>query len=332
MAVTNSDGVYRNLGANISQNMSIEDQLEAAGLNWRVRISRARFGDCFQFVSRPQDKSALYRPDSGIIMDYVGTEWEPVQNRDLVEAINEFALLGGGEIERLGFLDEGRVVFAGLKFRNIEVTKENRRVGDIVSQRLIVTNYHQQNKALKVTGFNTRLICTNGMTESVNLRGVKLTHRNLFESEKVKLVLEAAIQGFDIYAQNAALLANIRIEKEQAIAALLATFGKRGMNGLTLPLDEQPAKIHEAIALFQGVAMGAQLETARNTAWGLLNAWTQLENHPTRLRTSVDNFMQDLWWGQRANNQNKLMNSLVRAYTPAHQRQGNQPVAVGAGF
>jgi hypothetical protein len=50
------------------------------------------------------------------------------------------------------------------------------------------------------------------------------------------------------------------------------------------------------LALFEGEGRGATLEGVKGTAWGLLNACTEYNDHHARA-TSIDNRLESAWFG-----------------------------------
>jgi hypothetical protein len=61
--------------------------------------------------------------------------------------------------------------------------------------------------------------------------------------------------------------------------------------------NEQAMK--KAMALYDGAGRGAALPSARNTAYGLLNAVTEFVDHERRAR-STDNRLDSAWFGKGA--------------------------------
>jgi hypothetical protein len=72
------------------------------------------------------------------------------------------------------------------------------------------------------------------------------------------------------------------------------------------------AKNHadNVVKLFDGLAMGADLETAKGTAWGVLNATTEYIDHWKRAR-GVDGRMNSAWFGEGARLKQKAWDEVM---------------------
>lgn len=58
---------HRGIGSDITSDMTIDEQLEVAGLNWEVATSEIKYGDYFQ--NQSDYKKAIYRADNGLLLD-----------------------------------------------------------------------------------------------------------------------------------------------------------------------------------------------------------------------------------------------------------------------
>lgn len=67
------------------------------------------------------------------------------------------------------------------------------------------------------------------------------------------------------------------------------------------------AKVH---ALFHGAGRGADLPSAKDTAYGLLNAVTEFVDHERRARSS-DHRLDSAWFGQGASLKQKALDQAV---------------------
>jgi len=74
--------------------------------------------------------------------------------------------------------------------------------------------------------------------------------------------------------------------------------------------DKKPSRAaNRALALFEGAGIGSELESAKGTAWGALNAVTQLMDWETA-RTG-DARLANAWFGGGVNIKSKAMEELL---------------------
>jgi hypothetical protein len=100
--------VYRGLGAPVNLSMSLDEQLEAAGLDFEISNSPIRYGDRYQHISSQQ--RAIYKKD-GTLLDVVSERWAGnlLQTKDILHVFNDFCAEAGIELERVGAIAQHRI-------------------------------------------------------------------------------------------------------------------------------------------------------------------------------------------------------------------------------
>lgn len=69
--------------------------------------------------------------------------------------------------------------------------------------------------------------------------------------------------------------------------------------------------IQKVQALYDGLGQGAELSSARGTAWGLLNSVTEFVDHQRKAR-SQDYRLDSAWFGQGANIKRKALEEALK--------------------
>lgn len=290
---------HRGIGSDVSASMTLDEQLVAAGLNWDVATSDVSYGDRYESGY----KKAIYRTDTGDLLDCAGKNWIPYQNKDLLEVFHRFCGDAGLSIDHLGALDGGRVIFAGA---DLPISFDVRNVGDIVRGRLLLFNFHKVGFGLQVKIQAERLICTNGMTLPVTMGNRVINHVSAFNANKVEKILESALKNVNQFEATAEKLASTSMSVEQATLLLINEFGNP-----KLPVDQQPAVVDTCLRLFSGGGLGSDLLSAYNTAWGLLNSVTEFFNHRSQIRNGTATHLNSLLLGSKARQQNQFYERLV---------------------
>nr|WP_277881838.1 DUF932 domain-containing protein [Leptolyngbya sp. FACHB-541] len=171
-----------------------------------------------------------------------------------------------------------------------------------------MTGFHEQGKGHRVDLMTLRNICGNGLTVPVRLNGKVISHVNEWNSDRVTEVLESAKSNFREFETQSEQLAETIITVEEATLHLISAFGDP-----TKPVQNQPALIQTCLRLFQGEAKGASLNSAYNTAWGLLNSVTEYFNWEGK-KTQAETQLNSLWMGSKAKRQQQFMQQLVGVY------------------
>ena len=280
------DVPWHGLGTRVPADLTPEQMLEAAGLNWDVEKVEAfaKVGGKNVSVNR----SALVRTSDNKILDVVSNDWNPVQNSEAFEFFNDFISEGDMEMHTAGSLKGGQIVWALAKVKDsFELFG-----GDRVESYLHFTNFHKYGFSTDVRFTPIRVVCNNTLTLSLNTkveRMVKISHRREFEGDNVKMMLGIAAEKLAKYKEMAQFLGSKRYNKENIVDYFKRVFPVAGGD-----------KTKKEISKNAGVALGI-LETqpgaefARGTWWQAFNSVTYLTDHLAG--RTADTRMTSAWYG-----------------------------------
>lgn len=158
------------LGTNLDGLTTIEEAMDAAGLNWGIQIEDA------DNLSITTDQGVtntsipgmrlVMRDDTHLTLGVVGGRYHPVDNHS-VFAMGEHILSQGGTLAEGGTLDHGRKAFMrfDLPGTSIEVGGK-----DLIKFGVVIRANHDGSGTVTAGIEGHRLVCTNGMT--VKMRGL----------------------------------------------------------------------------------------------------------------------------------------------------------------
>ena len=288
MAYT-GDVPWHGLGTRVPADLTPEQMLDAAGLNWEVTKVPA-----FAKVAGKNVNvgwSALVRSSDEKIIDVVSEDWNPVQNSEAFEFFNDFIAEGDMEMHTAGSLRDGKIVWALAKVKDsFELFG-----GDKVDSYLHFTNFHKYGCSTDVRFTPIRVVCNNTLTLSLNTkveRMVKISHRREFNGDQTKLMLGVAAEKLAQYKEMAQFLGSKRYSDENVVEYFKRVF----------PASEN-AKRSE-ITKNARTALGI-LETqpgaeyAAGSWWQAFNATTYMTDH--LIGRSTDTRMTSAWYGSNKN-------------------------------
>ena len=283
------DVPWHGLGTRVPADLTPEQMLDAAGLNWEVNKVPA-----FAKVAGKNVNvgwSALVRSSDEKIIDVVSEDWNPVQNSEAFEFFNDFIAEGDMEMHTAGSLCDGKIVWALAKVKDsFELFG-----GDKVDSYLHFTNFHKYGCSTDVRFTPIRVVCNNTLTLSLNTkveRMVKISHRREFNGDQTKLMLGVAAEKLAHYKEMAQFLGSKRYSDENVVEYFKRVF----------PASEN-AKRSE-ITKNARTALGI-LETqpgaeyAAGSWWQAFNATTYMTDH--LIGRSTDTRMTSAWYGSNKN-------------------------------
>ena len=285
IAYNKATPVWHGLGKSVEGDLSPEQMLDAAQLNWTVKKIPA-----FVTIDGKQvslGKSALVRNTDNSILDVVSEDWNPTQNYEAFEFFNDFVSNADMDMETAGSLHGGKIVWALARVHDsFELFG-----GDRVDSYLLFTNPHKFGQAIDIRFTPTRVVCNNTLTLALNSKSVnqvKVSHRTKFEPEKVKELLGVSHHKLENYKEVAAFLGKHQYNSSSIIDYFNQIFPVSG-EGKTKEMSKNAKRALEIIETQPGA------EFAPNSWWQSVNAVSYITNH--ELGRTVDARLQSLWYG-----------------------------------
>lgn len=266
----------------------------AAGFDWEAEIKRLSYkaphaaGHEVDIVL-PSHR-ALVRSDTAGVLGVVGKDYKVVQPSKVLEFFRDIAFASDSRyvMETAGCLSDGKRVWA------LARTKDEIRIGgtDVIKPYLLLGTSFDGSSSTFASYTSVRVVCHNTLSMAVGTAAVnadiRIPHTQNFDEQSVKNALglieaaeEGAVKGF---AETADALSQRNVSDQDVFNYFAELYGPKREEGQSVKelrvadfTDSQQRNIGQLVKLFQG-GPGAQLESAKGTAWGLVNAVTHFED------------------------------------------------------
>ncbi len=280
------DVPWHGLGTKVPADLTPEQMLDAAGLNWSVTKVPAYATIAGEQVAIGQ--SALVRSFDDKILDVVSDDWNPVQNQEAFEFFNDFVAAGDMEMHTAGSLRDGQIVWGLAKVKeSFELFK-----GDQIDSYLLFSNFHKYGHSTDVRFTPIRVVCNNTLTLSLNSsveNMAKISHRKVFDADNVKLMLGIAHDKLAQYKEMASYLGSKRFNEESIVDYFTRIFPVTGCKDSKKEVSRNAALAVEVLDQQPGA------EYAEGTWWQAFNTVTYMTDH--MLGRNADNRLTSAWYG-----------------------------------
>jgi phage/plasmid-like protein (TIGR03299 family) len=311
---------WHGLGQELTPGAPMEQWLTAAGMEWRIKRSLARYqtgpDNAHAELKLWPDYHVLFRSDTKAPLGMVSDRFKVVQPYEVLEFFRDLVDVAGFTLQTAGTLHGGSKFWA-----LADVKAEGVVVGnDVLKGRLMIATSCDGSIKTIVKNVAERVVCANTLSIALGERGmaeVQVSHRSEFNADKVKRELGVAVDSFQKFMHVAKLLS-----REPANHFGADNFLVQLLDKSTPQMREEVE--HEAVAeavrtsrpyqkmlaLFEGAGRGATQKGVAGTRWGLLNAVTEYydHHHPAR---SVDNRMSSAWFGYGDGQKRKALELLT---------------------
>jgi phage/plasmid-like protein (TIGR03299 family) len=292
---------WHQLGSVLPARQPIEVWAQKAGMDWEIGETPVRYmteqAGPLGSIRTFGDQKVLYRSDTKAPLSVVGSRYQVVQPRAVLEFYRDLTEVSGYELETAGVLKEGRKFWALAK-----IGKEAKLKGtDLVKGYLLLATSCDGTLATTATPTTIRVVCNNTLTIALNgaTSAVKVPHSTVFDAQAVKKQLGIAVGQWDSFMYRMKTLTERKVKTHEAMNYFLkvlcqADHHADAAQGLT---NERALK--RVQSLYEGAGKGAELASSQGTAWGLLNAVTEFVDHEKRAR-SQDHRLESAWFGPGA--------------------------------
>lgn len=299
---------WHELGTRLEKGMPLEFWADKAGLNWEINRSPVLFNTGIETDSLGsfEDKTVLYRSDTGDALSVVGQRYNVVQPREILEFYRDLTEVSGFELETAGVLKGGKKIWALARTGQSTSLKGN----DVTNGYVLLATACDGTMATTAQFTSVRVVCNNTLAISLSQdkeSAVKIRHSTKFDPEAVKKQLGISVSAWDNFMYEMKTLSERKVSLKEA-----RDFYHRVLIPPQYAGVESAGKhsIAKAINLFEGNGRGSQLESAHRTAYGLLNSITEFVDHEKRA-ISAEHRIDSAWFGHGANTKKKALDAAL---------------------
>jgi len=321
---------WHGLGNQLSPHQSIEVWAEQAGMDWRIESSDVSYmaqNERGQSIIMPyEEQRVLYRSDTHAPLSVVSQRYQEVQPKQILEFYRDLTEQSGFELETAGVLKGGKKFWALAKTGQTSALKGK----DVSNGYILLATACDGTLATTAQFTSIRVVCNN--TLAIALKGqnssagvVKVPHSTKFDAEKIKQQLGISVRAWEDHMYEMKQLSQRKVTQTEAAAYFDAVFNN---TSLSMPEQEDgiiqfyrnvamqaqsnnPATkadnktepngraMSKVMTMFNGQGRGAELSSAKDTAYGLLCSITEFADHERRAM-SQDHRLDSAWFGAGA--------------------------------
>ncbi|MES2400216.1 MAG: DUF932 domain-containing protein [Pseudomonadota bacterium] len=302
---------WHSLGSRLPAKQPIEVWAKHAGMDFSICETPVRFqpdqianGSLLAF----EDQKVLYRSDNHKALSVVSKKYKTVQPKDIWSFYRDLTQVSGYELETAGCLRDGRKLWALARTGKSSAL----RGGDHIDGYILLATSCDGTLATTATHTTVRVVCANTLAVALdNARGaVKVPHNTVFDPAIVKAQLGIAVSQWDNFMYRMKELSDRKVSSSEAEMFLRRVMSvPEGFISPTQRLTHVRAlkKMH---SLYTGEGRGADLPSAKGTAWGLLNCVTQFTDHERRAKNK-DYRLDSAWFGAGASLKDRALSQAL---------------------
>lgn len=183
----------------------------------------------------------------------------------------------------------------------------------MVSSYLLLATSCDGTLATTATPTTVRVVCNNTLTISLSgaTRAIKVPHSTRFDSQAVKKQLGIAVSQWDEFIYRMRTLSERKVQWTEAMSFFMEVLCDTSAHDPIPNVLPNKRAMEKVQSLYEGKGRGSEMESARGTAWGLLNAVTEYVDHEKRAR-SHEYRMDSAWFGQGAVVKQKALNAALQ--------------------
>jgi phage/plasmid-like protein (TIGR03299 family) len=279
---------WHNLGKKLEKAATAEEAIVAAGLDWRVEKLPV-FAQTAGGLKEVKGQFAVTRTDTNTPLGIVGKRFTALQNKDAFRFFDAVVGVKEAIYHTAGALGEGERVWILAQLNGVVKTSHD----DIIEKYLLLANGHDGSLTLQMLLTPIRVVCQNTLNQAINssIVSAKLRHTKSIgmKVEEVREALGIVNQQFAIFEEAAQRLAKVKVNDksfDEFIKGLgLAPAGERTEENAK-SYDRQ-LEVANLLRDLRVTGKGADLVSARGTAWGAYNSVVEYVDHFSNPRVAA---------------------------------------------
>lgn len=295
---------WHGLGVRVMPDLSTDEMLEAAKLNWKVNKEPLYMKSGGKEINT--HKFALVRDTDHSILDIVSESWNTNQNKDAFEFFREFVESGDMEMHTAGSLQTGKLVWVLAKVKESFTLLKK----DKIDSYLLFTNPHKFGQAIDVRFTPVRVVCNNTLSLALDQRSsnmVKVNHSRAFNAEEVKTTMGLASSKLHDYEEAANFLASKRFTAENLEQYFSKVFPFTNAQPTTANDNKTLSRNAKSALEIINTQPGAEL--GEGSWWSAFNTVTFMTDHV--LGRSADSRLASSWYGTNKTVKVQALNAAV---------------------
>lgn len=327
---------WHGLGNQLTPNQPIEVWAQQAGMDWCIESSDVSYiaqNVRGQNIILPfEEQRVLYRSDTHAPLSVVSQRFQEVQPMEILNFYRDLSEQSGFELETAGVLKGGKKFWALAKTGQSAALKGK----DVSNGYILLATACDGTLATTAQFTSIRVVCNNTLAIALktqnagsnNIGVVKVPHSTRFDAGKVKHQLGISVRAWDEHMYEMKQLSQRKVTQQEAAAYFDAVFNNSNLSvadqedsiiqyyrnaaipKATIPVTSSINKsdnktepngraMSKVMTMFNGHGRGAELSSAKDTAYGLLCAITEFTDHERRAM-STDHRLDSAWFGAGA--------------------------------
>lgn len=276
---------WHGLGQEMKQGATIDQWKIDAGMDWEVFESALTYQSMKGLHTFP-DRRVLFRSDNQEPLSIISSDYHIVQPGEVLEFFRDVTTLNGFEMSAAGTLFGGKRFWA-----TANVGKSLKAVDDdVIDGQLLLVTSVDGTLATQAKFVSTRVVCNNTLTIALGesgKRAARKTHASSWDAKEFKVDLGLIDAGWETFNDNIKKLVDFKVSDGFA----QNFFQNKFYNKDVLIQDQGIGAIKKVNTLMDLYRAGTGAEYSTGTAYGILNAATELFTHGiTKSRDSSHQF------------------------------------------
>ena len=292
------DTPWHGLGQQLTSDAPLEVWAKESGLDFELATTPVMYGsDDMETPLQFNSKTVMYRKDTKQPLGIVSEKYKIVQPMEVLEFFRD--MVGNiAHLETAGVLRDGANYWALARMDG-----EFNIAGDQVNQYLLLASSADGSLATQARLTSVRVVCNNTLQlAATGTPEATIRHNSVYRPEIMLEKLSEYNQAFKVFEQTAKILAGVKLSSKQALDVFTKVLGGKDLN-------QSAPRVLRALELYQGQGIGAELESAKGTAWGALNAVTQLVDWETARSDNAR--LKNAWFGNGASVKQETVKQLM---------------------